>query len=102
MPPSLPGLPRRGATKRLRLGAEIAAILFVLLAWVGAKSGRIHGEFQVDGIIIGGGTEQHATREQQLAALEAAMPVNALTPPVNAASSQKPQESPLPQHKPVR
>jgi hypothetical protein len=87
---------------RLRLAAEATAILLVLLAWAGAASGHIHGEFQVDGLVIGGGTEQHAAREQQLAALEAAMPVNALTPPVNAsAASQKPQDGPPPQRKPV-
>jgi hypothetical protein len=64
------------------------------VAYLVTHSGRIHADVQVDGWSIGGGTKEAVAREQQLAALEAAVPVNALTP------APKPQEGPLPSRKP--
>jgi len=64
------------------------------IAYLGAKTGFVHADVEFDGLSVGGGTSQHAAREQQLAALETALPVKALTPPPAV------QTPPLPQRKP--
>jgi hypothetical protein len=81
---------------RASITGNIVAVL-VLFAVIGAtKAHWLHADFVPPSVSFGGGgTEQRAEAQQQLAALQAALPVNALTP------SPKPQEGPAPQRKPV-
>jgi hypothetical protein len=82
---------------RVRIAAELTAILLIFLAWAGTKSGHVHGEFQVDGIVIGGGTSEQVARDQQLALLSSALPSTAMTPP----QVVTPAQAPLPSRKPA-
>ena len=82
----------------VRSSLTLNATLIVLLAfsYLAVHTGHARADIQLDGWSIGGGTDEHASREQQLAALSAAMPLNAITPqPVKTTAA-----SPLPQRKP--
>lgn len=78
---------------RTSFALNAAMLAFLAIAYLGAKTGVVHADVQFDGLTIGGGTAEHAAREQQIAALAKAMPVNALTPPTQ-------HEGPLPTRKP--
>jgi hypothetical protein len=72
---------------RTSVGFNIAVVALVGMVCLGAHTGHVHGDVEFTGFSIGGGTEQHAAREQQLAALSAAMPMAAVTPVSAKASS---------------
>jgi hypothetical protein len=87
----------------IRTSLTLNATLIVLLAfsYLAVHTGHARADIQLDGWSIGGGTEEHAAREQQLAALSAAIPSTAVTPPpvrVPVVSA----DGPLPSRKPVR
>jgi hypothetical protein len=104
------------AKQKLLKYSLIASIVFNVgfvaehgVAYLVTHSGRIHADVQVDGWSIGGGTKEAVAREQQLAALEAAMPVNAMTATPTNYRQDVPglpkigvPDSPLPQRKPAR
>jgi hypothetical protein len=86
---------RFGTRISLTLNATILALIGV--AYLGVQTGHLHAAVEVSGWAVGGGTEEHAAREQQLAALSAALPSSVMTtPPVVTA----PATAPLPGHKP--
>jgi hypothetical protein len=80
---------------RASITGNIIAVLVLFAAIGSTKAHWLHADFVLPSMTIGGGTEQRAEAERQLAALASAMPVNALTP------APKPQEGPLPSHKPA-
>jgi dienelactone hydrolase len=67
------------------------------IAYLGAKTGVVHADVQFDGFSVGGGTAEHAAREQQLAALSAALPASAIKPPP---VKPQPDNDPMPGRKP--
>ena len=91
------------AKQKLKAGLIKFCIAFTICAFIGIpatvaglKAAGVKGNIEFPSIVIGGGTEQYTARAQQLAALEAAMPINALT----ATATVKPQEGSLPSRKP--
>jgi hypothetical protein len=70
-------------------------LAFLAVAWLAVHTGHAKADVELVGWSVGGGTMQHAEREQQLAALQTALPVKALTPPPAV------QSPPLPQKKPA-
>jgi len=76
-----------------------AMIVFLGFGYLAVHTGHAKADIEFPGITLGGGTEQHAEREQQLAALSAAMPVTAITPVKTPAPAQR--GAPLPQRKPA-
>jgi hypothetical protein len=74
----------------------IATVVLIGFAYLGVQTGHLHAAVEVSGWQVGGGTEEHAAREQQLAALSAALPSAALTYTATATS-----EVPLPSRKPA-
>jgi hypothetical protein len=73
------------------------AILLIAFAYLAVHTGHARADIQLDGWSVGGGTDQHAAREQQLAALSNALPITAITPAPMKATVQPP----LPTRKPT-
>ena len=80
---------------RSSIALNLAVLALAGFTYAAANTGHLRGDIEIVGFSIGGGTEQHAAREQQLAALSAAIPSNALTP-----APEKSDASPLPGRKP--
>jgi hypothetical protein len=88
---------RFGTRISLTLNATILALIGV--AYLGVQTGHLHAAVEVSGWQVGGGTEEHAAREQQLAALSAALPSSVMTPPTVKTPAV---DGPLPRRKPVQ
>lgn len=85
------------AGRRLRLAVEAAVILLLLLAWIGVESGHLHGDVQIDGFTVGGGTAQEAQAEQTATRYASTLPYSAVTPPpqvVTPAQASQPGRKP--------
>src|SRR5580700_2870498 len=84
---------------RISLALNALVLAIVAVACLGVHTGHIQADIQLNGWQVGGGTSEHAAREQQLAALSAAIPSAAMTPPPVVAPAQA--DAPRPQHKPT-
>jgi hypothetical protein len=82
------------ASNRASYTINLTVIALLAFAYLAVHTGHARADVQLDGWSIGGGTSEHAAREQKLAALETALPVAALSP----AKSDAP---PIPQRKPA-
>jgi len=104
------------AKQKLKAGIIKFCIAFTIGTFIGIpatvaglKAAGVKGNIEFPSVVIGGGTEQYTARAQQLAALEAAMPLNAITGTPTNYRQDAPgfpkvglSDGPLPQHKPVR
>jgi hypothetical protein len=69
-------------------------LLLAAVAYLAAHTGHVKADIEFPTLTIGGGTAEHAAREQQLTMLSAALPASAVTPAL------QPEEQPSPQRKP--
>jgi hypothetical protein len=70
---------------RISLALNALVLAIVAVACLGVHTGHIQADIQLNGWSVGGGTAEHAAREQQLAMLSAALPSSAMTPPPGVA-----------------
>jgi dienelactone hydrolase len=83
-----------------RASFALNAVILILAATasLAVHTGHAKADIELVGWSVGGGTSQHVGREQQLAALSAAVPASAVTPPPAKVPAVA---DPMPGRKPV-
>jgi hypothetical protein len=84
---------------KLSLASNAAMLLLIGFICLGVQTHHIKADIEFPGVSLGGGTSEHAARDQQLAALSNTLPLTSLTPPPVRAPAL--QAAPAPQRKPV-
>lgn len=85
---------------RASLALNASVLAFLAVIYIATASGHLHGDIELTGWEIGGGSALHAARAQQLAALSTALPTSAVLALTTTIPMK--QAAPLPVRKPVR